>query len=200
MSEEKNNKECSEEKDEKVLNGEGCECEAKGGEAPENSDEGGETGETAPESEEIDECVRLTEELGKVKNSYIRLMADFDNYKKKTLKEKSDLLKYGGEGIIKSLLPVIDDFERALANMPEEESAVKEGVVLIYGKFMNFLSQNGVKEIETAGKPFDTDFHEAVTMIPATENAAKGTVVDCIQKGYAYHDKVIRYAKVVVAQ
>lgn len=142
----------------------------------------------------------LLEKLAKLNDSHLRLMADFDNYKKKTLKEKSDLIKYGGEGIIKNLLPIIDDFERALANMPEEENPVKEGVVLIHGKFMGFLKQCGVKEIAAVGEAFDTDYHEAVTMFPAADEQQKGKVIDCIQKGYMFYDKVIRYAKVVVAQ
>ncbi len=151
--------------------------------------------------EEGNEIKELQTKLAALNDSHLRLMADFDNYKKKTLKERSDLIKYGGENMIKNLLPVIDDFERALAAMPEGEAeAVKEGVVLIYGKFMKFLQQSGVKEISTAGEVFNTDFHEAVTIMPSQDENQKGKIVDCVQKGYTFHDKVIRYAKVVVAQ
>lgn len=155
------------------------------------------------EQEESDEKTNesvLLDKLAALNDSHLRLMADFDNYKKKVLKERSELIKYGGEGIIKNLLPIIDDFERALAAMPEGEDAVKDGVVLIHGKFLKFLQQSGVKEIATVGEVFDTDFHEAVTMFPATDESQKGKIIDCVQKGYTFHDKVIRYAKVVVAQ
>lgn len=154
--------------------------------------------ETAAQGE--DNETRLMEKLAALNDSHLRLMADFDNYKKKTLKERAELIKYGGEGIIKNLLPIIDDFERALAAMPEGEDAVKDGVVLIHGKFLKFLQQSGVKEIATVGEVFDTDFHEAVTMFPAADESQKGKIIDCVQKGYTFHDKVIRYAKVVVAQ
>lgn len=152
------------------------------------------------ESEEKTNESVLLDKLAALNDSHLRLMADFDNYKKKVLKERSELIKYGGEGIIKNLLPIIDDFERALAAMPEGEDAVKDGVVLIHGKFMKFLQQSGVKEIATVGEVFNTDFHEAVTMFPATDESQKGKIIDCVQKGYTFHDKVIRYAKVVVAQ
>lgn len=154
--------------------------------------------ETAVQGE--DNETRLMEKLAALNDSHLRLMADFDNYKKKTLKERAELIKYGGEGIIKNLLPIIDDFERALAAMPEGEDAVKDGVVLIHGKFLKFLQQSGVREIATVGEVFDTDFHEAVTMFPAADESQKGKIIDCVQKGYIFHDKVIRYAKVVVAQ
>ncbi len=146
--------------------------------------------------EEVDWQAKYNE----LNDSHLRLMADFDNYRKKTLKERADLIKFGGENIMKDLLPVIDDFERALASMPTEENPVKEGVELIHSKFIGFLNQCGVKEIETKDVAFDTDFHEAVTLFPAQDESMKGKIIDCTQKGYTYHEKVIRFAKVVVGQ
>ena len=146
------------------------------------------------------EIEKLKDELEKLNDSHLRLMADFDNYKKKTLREKSDLLKYGGETVLTNLLPVVDDFERALDNIKEEDSHTKEGILLIHSKFMAFLSQNGVKAIDVENQPFDTDFHEAVTTFPSQDDALKGKIIDCVQKGYTFHDKVIRFAKVVVAE
>lgn len=143
---------------------------------------------------------KLLDDYAKLNDTYMRLLADFDNYKKKTLKEKSDLLKYGGESIVRNLLPIIDDFERAIAHLPEGDDPNKEGFNLIYGKFQKFLTDNGITVIETDGAVFDTDLHEAVTTFPAPDESMKGKVMDCTQKGYLYHDKVIRYAKVVVAQ
>lgn len=170
----------------------------------ENSDTADATSESPKAEAEAasadDELSALQKKIAESKDSYLRLMAEYDNYKKRTLKEKSDLLKYGGENIIKNLLPVIDDFERALANMPEEESPVKEGVELIYKKFISFLDQNNVKAIPTKDAEFNTDFHEAATLFPAADESQKNKVIDCIQKGYTYNDKVIRFAKVVVAQ
>ena len=142
----------------------------------------------------------MIEKYNKLNDSHLRLMADFENYKKKTGKEKSDLIKYGGETIFINMLPIIDDFERAIAHLPEGDDPVKEGVLLIHSKFIKFLEQNGVKPIETADATFDTDYHEAVTMFPAADESQKGKIIDCTQKGYMFHDKVIRFAKVVVAQ
>ncbi len=131
-----------------------------------------------------------------------RSMAEFDNYRKRTMREKADLIKTGGEGALKNLLPIIDDFERALQNVraAEDVEAVKEGVDLIFGKFMGYLSQQGVKPIEAIGKPFDTEEFEAIATIPAPELDMKGKVLDCVQTGYTLFDKVIRHAKVVVGE
>lgn len=151
--------------------------------------------------EEVSEIDSLKSQLEQVNNSYLLLLADFDNYKKKTLKEKSDLLKYGGENVLSNLLPIIDDFERAMQSLEKEpDSAIKQGIELIHGKFISFLQHNGVKEIDTKEKIFDTDYHEAITLFPAQQPEDKGKIVDCVQKGYQLHDKVIRYAKVVVAE
>ncbi len=152
------------------------------------------------EQEEKDPLEEAQAKLAECKDSYVRLLAEFDNYKKRTLKEKSDLLKYGGENVIKNILPIIDDFERAIDNLPEEDSPIKEGIQLIYKKFLSFLEQSNVKVIETKDADFNTDMHEAVTMFPAADENQKNKVIDCVQKGYTYNDKVIRYAKVVVAQ
>lgn len=140
-------------------------------------------------------------ELEKLKDSYIRLMAEYDNYRKRTIKEKAELIKNGGEKTLTGLLPVIDDFERALQTIETatDIEAIKEGVELIYNKFLSYLQQNGVKAIHTAEQAFDADFHEAIAMVPATEDSQKGNIIDSVLKGYTLNDKVIRHAKVVVA-
>lgn len=135
-------------------------------------------------------------------NSYLRLNAEFDNYRKRTLKEKAELLKSGSERVLLDIIAVVDDFERALDNISKTEDidAVKEGIDLIYSKFSNFLTKHGVKEIETIGHAFDTDKHEAVTTVPAQSEEEKDKIIDSIQKGYTLDDKVIRYPKVIVAK
>ena len=135
-------------------------------------------------------------------NSYLRLNAEFDNYRKRTLKEKADLLKSGSERVMIDILSVVDDFERALENVSKTENvdAIKEGIDLIYNKFVNFLNKHGVKEIETIGHLFDTDKHEAITTVPAQSEEDKDKIVDSVQKGYALNEKVIRYPKVIVAK
>jgi molecular chaperone GrpE len=140
--------------------------------------------------------------IAEQQDKYLRLSAEFDNYRKRTLKEKSELIKSAGEKVIVSILPVIDDMERALQNMKksEEAEALSQGVELIYQKFLKVLQQEGLKVIETAEQPFDTDYHEAIAMVPAPTEEAKGKVLDCVQTGYTLNEKVIRHAKVVVAQ
>lgn len=135
-------------------------------------------------------------------DSYLRLNAEFDNYRKRTLKEKAELLKSGSERVLLDVISVVDDFERALENITKTEDveAVKEGIGLIYNKFASFLTKHGVKEIETIGHPFDTDKHEAITTVPAQTEEDKDKIVDSIQKGYTLDDKVIRYPKVIVAK
>jgi molecular chaperone GrpE len=135
-------------------------------------------------------------------DSYLRLMAEFDNYRKRTLREKAELIKNGGETVLANLLPVIDDFERALGNIRQtgDLAAVVQGIDLIYGKFIAYLSQQGVKPMEAVGQPFDTEHFEAIATIPAPEDGLKGTVLDCIQTGYVLNGKVIRHAKVVVGE
>jgi len=141
-------------------------------------------------------------DLLELKDRHIRLQAEFDNYRKRTLKERIDLMKTANESLLISILPVIDDFDRANQTLDavEEESHVKEGVSLIYNKFQEFLKQNGIKEIEAKGKDFDTDLHEAITKIPAPSPELTGKVVDVVQKGYFLNDKVIRFAKVVIGE
>lgn len=160
--------------------------------------------------EEEDEVESLRKQLAdtqaqleKEKKEYMFLMADFDNFRKRTLKEKSELIKNGGENAMRGLLPIIDDFERSLQaiNESSDAMAIKEGVELIYNKFTKYLEQNGVKPIASEpGSDFDTEIHEAVTMFPTDNPDQKGKVIDTVQKGYTLNDKVIRHAKVVVGQ
>jgi molecular chaperone GrpE len=143
---------------------------------------------------------QLRKELQEQKDKYLRLSADFDNFRKRTLKEKIEMSKQAGEEIYMKILPVIDDLERAMKSIDEakEMDAVKEGMLLIYNKFKDYLNQQGVREIEAMHQEFDTDVHEAVTQIPSEDKKLKGKVVDIIEKGYYLNDKVIRYSKVVI--
>ena len=136
------------------------------------------------------------------RDKYLRLSAEFDNYRKRTLKEKAELIKNGAEKTLTAILPVLDDFERALKNMEasEETKAMKEGVELILNKFQKILGQEGLQKIETEGKDFDVDFHEAIALIPAPSEDLKGKILDCVQTGYMLNEKVIRHSKVAVAQ
>lgn len=136
------------------------------------------------------------------KKEYLFLMADFDNYRKRTLKEKQDLIKNGAERAMRELLPIVDDFERALAAMGAggDVDSLREGVELIHSKFVKYLQQNGVTPIESTGADFDPELHEAVTMFPAPDESQKGKVIDTTTRGYMIHDKVLRHAKVVVGQ
>ena len=135
-------------------------------------------------------------------DKYLRLSAEFDNYRKRTLRERMELTKTAAESVMLNILPVTDDFERAMQSIEAgmDFEATKEGILLIYNKFKEFNKQNGITEIEAAGKPFDTDLHEALTKIPAPSEDMKGKIVDVIQKGYCLNDKVIRFAKVVVGE
>lgn len=150
-------------------------------------------------AQELEEANKVIEEQ---KDKYLRLSAEFDNYRKRTMKEKAELILNGAEKTISSILPIVDDFERALKNMETatDVAAVKEGVELIYNKFMSVLGQDGVKVIETKEKSLDTDFHEAIAVIPAPDKSLKGKILDCVQTGYTLNDKVIRHAKVVVGE
>lgn len=159
----------------------------------------------APLTEEeklAQELEKANEQIEEQKDKYLRLSAEFDNYRKRTMKEKAELILNGGEKSISSILPVIDDFERAIKTMEtaKDVKAVKEGVELIYNKFMATLAQNGVKVIETKDQPLDTDYHEAIAVIPAPSEKQKGKILDCVQTGYTLNDKVIRHAKVVVGE
>ena len=150
-------------------------------------------------AQELEEANKVIEEQ---KDKYLRLSAEFDNYRKRTMKEKAELILNGGEKSLSSILPVVDDFERAIKTMETatDVNAVKEGVELIYNKFMAVLAQNGVKVIETKDQPLDTDYHEAIAVIPAPSEAQKGKILDCVQTGYTLNDKVLRHAKVVVGE
>ena len=159
----------------------------------------------APLTEEeklAQELEKANEQIEEQKDKYLRLSAEFDNYRKRTMKEKAELILNGGEKSISSILPIVDDFERALKNMETatDVAAVKEGVELIYNKFMSVLGQNCVKVIEPKEQPLDTDYHEAIAVIPAPNEALKGKILDCVQTGYILNDKVIRHAKVVVGE
>ena len=148
---------------------------------------------------ELDEA---NERIITLEDKYLRQVAEFDNYRKRTIKEKAEIIKNGGERAIESILPVLDDFERALANMSKDENAaeIMTGIELIYNKFVGILKQNGLQKIETEGAAFDTDFHEAIAIIPAPTEELKGKVLDCVQTGYTLNDKVIRHAKVAVGE
>ena len=144
----------------------------------------------------------LQQQLDKEKKEYLFLMAEFDNFRKRTLKEKSDIIKNAGENVLKGLLPIMDDFERgikAAENSPEADS-VKEGVKLIYNKLQKYLNQNGVKEMDPNDDTFDTEKHEAISVVPVPDEDKKGKILDTVEKGYTINDKVLRHAKVVVGQ
>jgi molecular chaperone GrpE len=165
-------------------------------------------GKIAPETEEqeklklLEEIKALEEKSKELHDKYLRLSAEFDNYRKRTLKEKTEMIKTASEDLIKQIIPFVDDIERGLSavNTAQDIEAVKLGMNLIYGRFKDFLQQNGVKEIEAMNQEFNTDVHEAVTKIPAADEGQKGKVVDVIEKGYFLHDKVIRYSKVIVGE
>ena len=180
-----------------------------------NVEETKDTAEEQPQNDQAEEAAPLTHEeqlekeledartvIEEQKDKYLRLSAEFDNYRKRTMKEKAELILNGGEKSISSILPVIDDFERAIKTMEtaKDVKAVKEGVELIYNKFMAVMAQNGVRVIETKDQPLDTDYHEAIAVIPAPSEEQKGKILDCVQTGYTLNDKVIRHAKVVVGE
>ncbi len=158
-----------------------------------------ESDDRSPEEMKIEE---LSGKITDLNDRYLRLTAEYDNYRKRTLKERMELTKSAGEGLLKGLLPVVDDFDRAISHLGEASdlAAVKEGIDLIYNKFQEFLKQNGVTEIEAKETDFDTDVHEAITKIPAPTEELKGKVIDCIEKGYMLNDKVMRFSKVVVGE
>lgn len=175
----------------------------KAEEQPQN--ENGQVEETTPPTREEElekELEKAQETIEEQKDKYLRLSAEFDNYRKRTMKEKAELILNGGEKSLSSILPVVDDFERAIKTMETatDVEAVKEGVELIYNKFMSVLAQNGVKAIETKDQPLNTDFHEAIAVIPAPSETQKGKILDCVQTGYTLNDKVLRHAKVVVGE
>ncbi len=151
-------------------------------------------------SKELDPLAKAQQEVESLKKQLLYKTAEFENYRKRTLKEKADLILNGGEKTIAAILPILDDFERAIADKSEDPKAIKEGVQMIFSKFSKALESLGVKKIETKDKDFDVDFHEAVAMVPGMGDDKKGKVIDCIQPGYTLNDKVIRHAKVAVGQ
>ena len=157
-------------------------------------------GEETPTEEELDPLVAAQNEAEQWKDKYIRLVAEFENYKKRTLKEKSELILNGSEKTVAAILPILDDFERATADKTEEPQAIKEGYELIYKKFLKALETLGVNKIKTDNADFDVDYHEAIAMVPGMGDDKKGKVIDCVQTGYTLNDKVIRHAKVAVGQ
>ena len=196
MSKEKNQPQ-----DEELLkNEEMAETTAQTEEAP--AEEAAPQAELTVEEQLANMLAEAQQMVNEEKDRYLRLAAEFDNYRKRTIKEKAELIKNGAEKTLTAILPVLDDFERALKNLEttEETKAMKEGVELIFNKFNKVLEQEGLQKIETEGQDFDVDFHEAIALIPAPSEELKGKILDCVQTGYMLNDKVIRHAKVAVAQ
>ena len=177
------------------------------GQAPEteieNAQAEGETADTAEaEAEEKDPLAEAQEQLAALNDKYLRLAAEFDNFRKRTIKERAALILTGGEKVLSALLPVLDDLERARDNMQKatDVESLREGVEMIIGKLDKTLAAQGLKRMEPIGTLFDTDFHEAIAMVPVPEDEQKGHVIDCVQTGYLLGEKVVRHAKVVVGQ
>lgn len=155
---------------------------------------------SATKESDTDELTAVKEELKQLKDSYLRKVAEFENYKKRTLKEKTELILNGSEKTVVAILPVLDDFERAMADKSDDPKVIKEGMQLIFNKFNKILKSIGVEKIETEDKDFNVDYHEAIAMIPTPDDSKKGKVMDCVQTGYTLNNKVIRHAKVAVGQ
>jgi len=167
----------------------------------------GSTGESEKEVEpvsdkKIPDEKKFEEKLAEMQDKYLRLSAEFDNYRKRTLKEKMDISKYAGEEILQNILPFMDDFERALKHIEStpENTSIKEGIDLIYNKLSEFLKQQGLKEIESLNSSFNVDLHDAVATVPVTEEDKKGKIIEVVSKGYYLKDKVIRHSKVVIGE
>ena len=189
-------------KKEKNIKIEGEELELNNEETTQNESETqtAEVTEDANKEEQLDPLTAAQIEAEQWKDKYIRLAAEFENYKKRTLKEKSELILNGSEKTVAAVLPIIDDFERATADKTDDPQAIKEGFELIYKKFMKTLESLGVNKIETDNADFNVDYHEAIAMVPGMGDDKKGKVIDCVQTGYTLNDKVIRHAKVAVGQ
>lgn len=151
-------------------------------------------------AEEVDPLTKAQQEVEELKKQLLYKTAEFENYRKRTLKEKAELILNGGEKTVAAILPILDDFERAIADKSEDPKAIKEGVQMIFNKFVKTLEGLGVKKIDTNDKDFDVDFHEAIAMVPGMGDDKKGKIIDCVQTGYTMNDKVIRHAKVAVGQ
>ena len=150
------------------------------------------------DKENAEKLQQMGEKLAELNDKYMRSVADFENHRRRTQKEKAELILNGGKDVIKDILPIVDDMERALASIPDDNPA-REGVQLIYNKLMNTLRSKGLKPMEAKGERFDDNLHHAITQLPAADESQKGTVIDVIEKGYYLNDNVLRYAKVVVA-
>jgi molecular chaperone GrpE len=189
MEEKKNSFENNEEINQDILS-----SEQQNNEENQQSQENEKTQETENET--------LLKSYNELNDRYLRIIAEYDNFRKRTLKEKMELVKSGGSDVLKGLLPVIDNFERALKSLNEttEIEAVKEGINLIYITFTDFMKMKGIQEIEALNLPLDTDLHEAIAQVPATNEETKGKIIDVVEKGYKLNDKILRFAKVVVAQ
>lgn len=190
-------------KKEKNIKVEGEELELNNEETTQNDAEAqaeDANGEKTPAEEQLDPLTAAQNEAEQWKDKYIRLVAEFENYKKRTLKEKSELILNGSEKTVAAILPILDDFERATADKTEDPQAIKEGYELIYKKFLKALETLGVNKIETDNADFNVDYHEAIAMVPGMGDDKKGKVIDCVQTGYTLNDKVIRHAKVAVGQ
>ena len=203
-SKEKNDSEIIDNKDNKETKQ--VDDENLNGNAPEadtakSATDNGATGETGSDKVVLDEKDYQVK-LAEMQDRYLRLSAEFDNYRKRTLKEKMDISKYAGEDLLKNLLPFMDDFERAMRHVESSSdlAGVKEGIDLIYIKFSEFLAQNGIKEIEAINRDFNVDLHDAVAKIPVSEEDKKGRIVDVVLKGYYLKDKVLRHSKVVIGE
>ena len=180
----------------------GNEAEMAGNTAEPENGAADENGNEAEGGEEKSPLEAAQEQIAELKDKYLRSVAEFDNYRKRTLKEKAELILNGSEKAVSAVLPVLDDMERAIANgeKTDDVQVLREGMTLIYTKFQKVLEGLGVKEIETADADFNTDVHEAIAMVPGMGDDKKGKVLDCVQKGYTINDKVIRHAKVAVGQ
>ncbi len=192
--------------EEEVLNEETVQQENTHSDASENQEETTSEG-TEKKQEEDDsleaQLAKAQAQVEEYKDKYLRQLAEFDNYRRRVIKEKADLIKNGGEKVISAILPILDDFDRAnetLGKMGEGASAEKKGVELIIEKFVKILKQQGLEKMDVVGKPFDVDFHEAVAMVPGQPDELKGKVIDCVLAGYMLNEKVIRHAKVAIAQ
>ena len=185
------------EEEKEVLNGAEQDTAAAQDSAQDEKEEPQEKEETVEERLAKNEA-----EIADLKDRLLRQMAEFDNYRKRTMKEKADIILNGSAGVVTDILPVIDDLERAIANSAKSEdfSALKEGIELIYNKLMHILEQKGLQKISPKNEPFDTDYHEAIAMIPAPSEDLKGKVLDCAIDGYKLNDKVLRHAKVAVGE
>lgn len=175
-------------------------AEAKADKEAEDADKKDSDTDKKAEEPKLDPLAKAQKEVEDLKKQLLYKTAEFENYRKRTIKEKADLIMNGGEKTISAILPVLDDFERALADKSEDPKVIKEGVKMIFNKFVKALEGLGVKKIETADKDFDVDYHEAIAMVPGMGDDKKGKVIDCVQTGYTLNDKVIRHAKVAVGQ